>query len=205
MLRLGLLTLELSAPRGMRRDHVPDVKGGQPRHRSACHFPLHSQGPAGTVARALGPRRTARPVEARRYAAKLALSAGDCSGLARGSLSAAFPPPRAPQPWRPQCGSGARPRCPPKVGWDRLSAGLPVPLRALFRLPQRGRPGRWREVAPPPSRPPPPPARPSWPFVGCPVGRAGRVWWLVSAGVGLEIVNNPPAVTPPLHSGIAEM
>lgn len=98
-------------------------------------------------------------------------------------------------------GPGARQRW-AGTGSARGSRGR---YRALFWLPRRGRPSRWREVAPPPSRPPPPPARPSWPFVGCPVGRAGRVWWLVSAGVGLEIVNNPPAVTPPLHSGIAEL
>ncbi|XP_068066518.1 2-(3-amino-3-carboxypropyl)histidine synthase subunit 1 isoform X4 [Anomalospiza imberbis] len=121
----------------MRRDHVPDVKGGQPRHRSACHIPPHSQCPAGTVAGALGPRRTARPVGARRCAPELDLSAGDCSGLARGSLSAAFPPPRAPQPWRPPCGPGARPRCPPK--WpcrcQKGSSCLPAPSLTSLSVP----------------------------------------------------------------------
>ncbi|XP_068066516.1 2-(3-amino-3-carboxypropyl)histidine synthase subunit 1 isoform X2 [Anomalospiza imberbis] len=148
----------------MRRDHVPDVKGGQPRHRSACHIPPHSQCPAGTVAGALGPRRTARPVGARRCAPELDLSAGDCSGLARGSLSAAFPPPRAPQPWRPPCGPGARPRCPPKPergtwpsrsprrSWATRSCGRrprPCPPTTTSRSPRpsgasgRLRPGRW--------------------------------------------------------------
>lgn len=74
----------------MRRDHIPDVTSGQPHHRSACPIPLHSQRPAGTAASALGPRRTARPVGARRCAPELDVSAGDCSGLARGSLGAAF-------------------------------------------------------------------------------------------------------------------
>ncbi|XP_071303851.1 2-(3-amino-3-carboxypropyl)histidine synthase subunit 1 isoform X2 [Agelaius tricolor] len=78
----------------MRRHHVPDVKGEQPRHRSACHIPLHFQRPAATVARALGPRLSAPPVPSgpARCAPELDLSAGDCSGLARGSLSAAFRP-----------------------------------------------------------------------------------------------------------------
>lgn len=73
-----------------------------------------------------------------------------------------------------------------------VNAGFPVPVPGAISVASAGEDGAMA-------------ARPSWPFVGSTVGRAGRVWWLMSAGVGLEIVNNPPAVTPPPLSGFAEL
>lgn len=85
----------------MRRSHGPEVKGVNPDIAALDTAPCTPRGPSGPCRDPSVPATAPVPSGPAGALPTLDLSAGDCSGLARGSLSAAFPPSRAPEPWRP--------------------------------------------------------------------------------------------------------
>lgn len=179
-----------------------DVTQEYPRHGSAFHSLLHTpRVPVGTNAETHESRRPVRPVGARRRAAL---------SISRPAAALAWRLPRLVLPSRPTC-------CSAMAASGRAGGAAPVPAAgapspgqlcaprtttgcrfACLSAGGRDGGGGGRDGGGAAGLAQLAPCR-------LDVGRAGRVRWLMSAGAGLEIVNNSPAVTPPPRSGSAEL